>query len=192
MNLAQKAQSGDLDLEKKPFELFQGYTSDAASAQGLLGVLRNLTIEHNIDSKGAYIKASNTILPKLINISFDYDVIHEHALGWDEESNFSNEFFPYGVAMPDPFKKATQENPGMSFDQIIEKVEQDKRDAAKAQAELEAAQSKFRNIFTGAPSAQKAKNKLEKDAQRGDDHKKKFTQAERDYLESIAASGDTS
>tara|TARA_A100001515_G_scaffold68713_3_gene54695 strand:- start:188 stop:1321 length:1134 start_codon:yes stop_codon:yes gene_type:complete len=196
MNLAQKAQNGDLDLEKKPFELFQGYNSDSASAQGLLGILRNLTIEHNIDSKGAYIKASNTILPKLINISFDYDVIHEHALGWDEESNFSNEFFPYGVAMQDPFKKATQENPGMSFDQIIEKIEQDKKDAAKAQAELEAAQSKFRNVFTGAPNAKSAQRKLDRNKRlnekRGEDRKKAYSQAEIDYLNSIANPGGES
>ena len=195
MNLAQKAQGGEIDLEKKAFELFQGYTSDAASAQGLLGILKNLTIEHNLDSQGAFVKAQNTILPKLINISFDYDVIHEHALGWDEESNFSNESFPYNVMLQDPFKKATQENPGLSFDQIIEKIEQDKKDAAKAQAEYEAAQSKFRNVFTGAPNAKSAKRKLERNEKRnnkrGEDRKKAYSQAEIDYLEGIKSGEDT-
>ena len=195
MNLAQKTDNVEIDDEKKGHELFAGYSSDASSAQGLLGVLTNLTIEHNLDSEGAFIKSQNTILPKLLNISFDYAVIHEHALGWDEENNFGaggmNESFPYGVMMEDPFKKHTRANPGLSFEEIVAKIEQDKKDAAKAQAEFEAAQAKFNNMFTGAPNAKQAARKLKRNEKRnekrGDDRKKAFSESEKKYLEDIAA-----
>tara|TARA_Y100000310_G_scaffold16360_2_gene16329 strand:- start:5654 stop:6820 length:1167 start_codon:yes stop_codon:yes gene_type:complete len=72
----------------------------ADAAHGLLGVLRNLSIVHNLEGQDGVIEyEGGGVLPKLIDINFDFAVIHEHALGWDEENNFANPAFPYGVRM---------------------------------------------------------------------------------------------
>jgi hypothetical protein len=78
---------------------------------GLLGVLTSLTINHNLAGDVGVIEQSailtdgtssepvtgGSILPKLIEINFDFKVIHEHHLGWNQEGEFSNEAFPYGL-----------------------------------------------------------------------------------------------
>ena len=74
-------------------------------ADGLLGVLKSLTISHNLEGDKGVIETAPSqnpiddggILPKLINSSFDFGVIHEHHLGWDDQGNFSNNAFPYGL-----------------------------------------------------------------------------------------------
>ena len=80
---------------------------------GLLGVLTSLTINHNLGGEIGVIErggGSNargtpqiggSVLPKLIEITFDFKVIHEHPLGWNQEGEFSNEAFPYGVNFED-------------------------------------------------------------------------------------------
>jgi len=79
--------------------------------EGLLGVLKSLTINHNLEGDKGVIETGGEshedvgvtqvmdggILPKLINITFDFGVIHEHHLGWDDQGNFSNNAFPYGL-----------------------------------------------------------------------------------------------
>ena len=172
MNLAQKVKSGvnpDPDEGNKPFDLYDNYSSDPASNEGLLGVLSTLTIDHHLGDVGGFVHSSNTILPKQIDLSFDFKVIHEHALGWDAEDNFgaggANELFPYGVRLDDPFAKARAKHPtATTVDQMLEAFEQDKKDQAKAQAQLEAqmaAQKKFKNT-----SERQAQRKLERDATR--------------------------
>jgi len=75
-----------------------------AITEGLLGVMKSLTINHNLEGDKGVIEttpedsnADGGILPKLININFDFGVIHEHHLGWDDQGNFSNNAFPYGL-----------------------------------------------------------------------------------------------
>jgi hypothetical protein len=81
-------------------ESFPLLANSVDAKYGLLGVLRNLSIVHNLEGPDGVIEAAKgVILPKLIDINFDFAVIHEHALGWDEDSNFSNKAFPYGVKM---------------------------------------------------------------------------------------------
>jgi len=75
------------------------------ATDGLLGVLKSLTINHNLEGDKGVIETNPSegtvddggILPKLININFDFGVIHEHHLGWDDQGNFSNNAFPYGL-----------------------------------------------------------------------------------------------
>ena len=68
---------------------------------GLLGAITNLSINHNLDNDEAGVLevGDGVILPKLIEIALDFAIIHEHALGWDEQGNFSNTAFPYGQDM---------------------------------------------------------------------------------------------
>jgi hypothetical protein len=69
------------------------------ASDGLLGVVQNLSINYNVDNPdmGSFEVAKGTIIPKAIEINFDFNVIHEHHLGWDKEGNFSNQEFPYNI-----------------------------------------------------------------------------------------------
>ena len=125
MNLARKVGMGGgmPDTFERPRRLSHFEKS------GLLGVLTSLTINHNLDSDIGVVERPTSIklprsqqtagtdgeiinpatishggiLPKLIEINFDFKVIHEHSLGWsmDEDSEdlqFSQEKFPYGLS----------------------------------------------------------------------------------------------
>ena len=97
-------------------EMYQTYRSDTAAAQGLLGVIKNLVINHNIPEEGVLEKARGTILPKLIDVNLSFSVIHEHGMGWDVENRFGapanatagqgSNTFPYGVTLNDPAESA--------------------------------------------------------------------------------------
>lgn len=77
--------------------------------KGLLGAITNVAINHNLDNPdyGVFVTAGGTIIPKAIEISMDFKVIHEQHLGWDTgpdmqpwgEANgeFSSPIFPYGA-----------------------------------------------------------------------------------------------
>ena len=71
---------------------------------GLLGVVKNLTINYNMEGDAGVFQvggSSGLILPKLIEINFDFGVVHEHSLGWHKIGStytFSSEKFPYGMS----------------------------------------------------------------------------------------------
>ena len=91
------------------FETLLGRGADAST--GLLGVLKNLNIVHNLEGdQGAIEITGGAVLPKNIEINFDFAAIHEHHLGWDAEGNFSNESFPYGVNATTGFTKKQLES----------------------------------------------------------------------------------
>ena len=74
--------------------------------KGLLGWLGSVTINHNLpeSSAGVFMKSNNTILPKFIEVTCDFNPIHEHPLGWEEEGetlSFAEKLFPYGVQLTD-------------------------------------------------------------------------------------------
>tara|TARA_R100000278_G_C5461310_1_gene160974 strand:- start:580 stop:1290 length:711 start_codon:yes stop_codon:yes gene_type:complete len=82
--------------------------SGEGAAKGLLGVIRSLSVNHNVDNPdlGTFHFADGVIIPRAIEITLDFDVIHERTLGWltqeNEEGeyigqNFSDTTFPYGV-----------------------------------------------------------------------------------------------
>ncbi len=92
--------------------MYGAYTSDTSAGEGLLGVVKNLVINHNITDQGVLEKAAGTVLPKLIDVNLSFSVLHEHAMGWDSESRFGppagatvgqgSNTFPYGVTLNDP------------------------------------------------------------------------------------------
>jgi len=108
MNLLESKALDALTYDAEDFEddgsaFYEQYSSISNADQGLLGVINNLTVNHNIDNPdyGVIEKASNTILPKLIEVNLDFSPIHEHTVGWEEggdgDLTFANEFFPYGA-----------------------------------------------------------------------------------------------
>ncbi len=68
-------------------------------AEGTLGVISNVSVNHNLDNpdSGVFHTNSGVIIPKLLEISIEFSVIHELHLGWNEQDNFSDHRFPYGV-----------------------------------------------------------------------------------------------
>jgi len=73
---------------------------------GLLGVIQNVTINHNLDNGsstgGGFEQSqdgstSTSILPKFIEVNLDFAVIHETHLGWFDDGTFSNNAFPYNT-----------------------------------------------------------------------------------------------
>jgi len=77
-------------------KLHRGVSS--SPAKGLLGVITSLSINHNIDNGdvGVYEIGTGAILPKFMDISVSFDVIHEHTRGWSR-SNRAYEGGPYGI-----------------------------------------------------------------------------------------------
>ena len=73
---------------------------------GLLGVIQNVTINHNLDNGsstgGGFEQSqdgstSTSILPKFIEVNLDFAVIYETHLGWFDDGTFSNNAFPYNT-----------------------------------------------------------------------------------------------
>ena len=64
-----------------------------------MGVIRGLTITPQFDS-GVYDEYKATIYPKLIEVSFDFGVLHQHKVGYDANNRgtwLGPQQFPYGV-----------------------------------------------------------------------------------------------
>jgi len=106
MNLIRQAPTATGDIDSGNYN---NYSSTSDPTRGLLGVIRNLNVDHHLaDDTGVVEKQANTVLPKLITINISFDVIHEHPLGWDENnpSSFSEKHFPYGVNLNDADENA--------------------------------------------------------------------------------------
>jgi len=91
-------------------QLAKGSPSGVDAKNGLLGVLHNLTINHNLENyeTAAYemgnAESKKAVIPRMIELNMDFSVIHEHHLGWrigeGGEGFFDNPSFPYGL---DPY-----------------------------------------------------------------------------------------
>ncbi|MEL0097952.1 MAG: hypothetical protein VW907_00185 [Opitutae bacterium] len=89
--------------------VFNKYLSANNPSQGLLGVITSVSINHNLENADAGViqTAPNTILPKLIEVSIEFKVIHESVLGWSsyegEGGNhygyFKDGSFPYNATL---------------------------------------------------------------------------------------------
>jgi len=100
--------SGDTEPRKV---FYNSYNSDSDPKKGLLGVIDNLVVNHNLEGEdgvffkrreidGAARPVNNTILPKFIDVNLSFSPIHEQTLGWREENQMQS-LFPYGVITDD-------------------------------------------------------------------------------------------
>tara|TARA_R110002072_G_scaffold2788_6_gene22143 strand:- start:2280 stop:3332 length:1053 start_codon:yes stop_codon:yes gene_type:complete len=92
-------------------DFYSDYKSTAAPDKGVLGVITSCTVNHGLESEGAFSKIDetgeeptgvpNTILPKLIEINVSFAPIHEDTIGFvGDQSEFNNApSFPYGVSL---------------------------------------------------------------------------------------------
>jgi len=75
---------------QSPTTLYGNY---AGGSQGLLGVIGDLTFNPNLEGEHGVIDPGNgIILPKLLEVNLTFSVIHEHAVGWNEDGNFESGF----------------------------------------------------------------------------------------------------
>ena len=92
--------------------LYNSYKSTSDPKAGLLGVIDNFNVNHNLEGDdGVFYKREeidqggrkiakgvpNTILPKLIDVNLAFSPIHESTVGWTESGQPMNSLFPYGI-----------------------------------------------------------------------------------------------
>jgi hypothetical protein len=150
MNLLAKTQPmSDVNAAEQPSTTnrFKGYRSTADSTQGALGVIKSITILHNLENfeAGVLYAGPNTVLPKLIEINISFDVIHEETLGWTTAaedaaiagttSTFIDRAFPYNMVSQMPID-ADALNQLSSYQKLMyEKMQEDfKQDIADQQS----------------------------------------------------------
>lgn len=121
---------------------------------GLLGIIKNVTVNHNLDNPdhGVFEINQGTILPKMIEVNLTFSAIHEHTLGWFPDSAgsqvFANQLWPYGVndtvgarmeGIPDPSVLArrnvlARRRLGEELDELAERVRTEEQDIENAKA----------------------------------------------------------
>ena len=89
-------------LVKSPGANTMNRSSEGFDHAGVLGVIKNLTVNHNLENTdiGVFEISNGTILPKMIEINLSFGVIHEHTTGWTggaSNQSFATGLFPYGV-----------------------------------------------------------------------------------------------
>ncbi|MCK9596347.1 hypothetical protein M0R19_04145 [Candidatus Pacearchaeota archaeon] len=72
-----------------------------AKTSGLIGYIDEISINPELDV-GVFIWDNGQIYPKLIKLSINFTVLHNHELGWDSEGKdrYGMELFPYGLGVP--------------------------------------------------------------------------------------------
>ncbi len=115
------AEQSELFSEEPRNVLYNSYKTDSDPKQGLLGVIDNFNVNHNLEGDdGVFFKRKqeedpetgrlvakavpNTILPKLIDVNLAFSPIHEETLGWKDGDSMQS-LFPYGVATDDTMPK---------------------------------------------------------------------------------------
>ena len=62
------------------------FTKDAG--RGLLGVIKNVAVDHHLDGQIGVFHGDGAAIPKLIELTIDFGVLHEEALGWNTDDEF--------------------------------------------------------------------------------------------------------
>ena len=154
-------------------EMYMDYVSTESAGNGLLGVIKNLVINHNLHENGVLEKARNTILPKMIDVNLSFGALHEHAMGWDSQGRFGapagasegqgSNTFPYGVTLNDPAAAAAITNP-----QDISAIELDMKKQDKyMQARTDEASARYRG-WTGKHMGDQSRYKADLAGKNGD------------------------
>jgi hypothetical protein len=110
------------------------YKSSAEPDLGILGAITSCTVNHGLESEGAFPKldSTNTILPKLIEINVSFTPIHEETIGFEGEAN-NTPSFPYGVFLKPPLNPASQGTPPSDKAKRLQDLEDARQAAASAQ-----------------------------------------------------------
>lgn len=157
-----------------PYDSFYSvYKSSAEPDLGILGAITSCTVNHGLESEGAFPKldSTNTILPKLIEINVSFTPIHEETIGFEGEYLGINKTptFPYGVFLKPPLNPTSQGKPPSEKNKLNEDLETKRQAAASAQqaedlarAQLQkAARKSSRRVGTKKQKERREKAELE-------------------------------
>ena len=109
MNLLQRNDNqGSVDTSNAK-TLYESYKTGRGADDGTLGVITNLTVDHNLaNNENSMIEKINsdggesgaTILPTFFDVNLDFKPIHHYPLGWFEGeggNTFGTPHYPYGA-----------------------------------------------------------------------------------------------
>ena len=199
MNLLSK--TGQVASPENPAEgtsdktKFKGYRSTADSTRGALGVIKSITILHNLENfdAGVLYVGPNTVLPKLIEINISFDVIHEETLGWKSTNysqtaiglgypaaNFSDPNFPYNV-VPQQEIDVNALNKLSNYNQRIAARQAELRKAELAEQQRENAAARY-DTMGGKARFKKDKKRLTRLGRKGSDNLSQRQKDKLDYL----------
>lgn len=122
---------------------------------GLLGIVNNLAINYNVENPdfGAFQLVAGTIVPKSIEINFDFTVIHEHHLGWNSSGEFSAPNFPYNIDVKGRAQDQNQMANTYALAEAKKAREEAQAAAAKANAVITAQEEREKNALAKAGQA---------------------------------------
>ena len=164
----------EMEAETTYKDSYTIYSSEAAPDQGILGAITSCTVNHGLESEGAFPKldSTNTILPKLIEINVSFTPIHEETIGFEGEAN-NTPSFPYGVLLKD--SKAKGQTPSAVLDekqQLERELEEKRQTAAAAQQNIDRQTARYQRAFdrtnelAGAGKTKRAKRASERNLRR--------------------------
>jgi hypothetical protein len=129
-------------------ENFTRYKSTSDSRKGLLGIIGNLSVNHNMNGEdGVFHKGRNTILPKNIEISVDFSPIHEQTIGWSEDSQLNN-LFPYGI-LTEAVELGDETNPLTPYNDKVEKEKAEAQQRKLRQQNIDNAKARYSGMLGG-------------------------------------------
>jgi hypothetical protein len=130
-------------------DLYSFYESTSNSDRGLLGIIDNLSVNHNIASDdGVFHKGTNTILPKNIELSIGFSPIHETTIGWDGDKKQINNLFPYNVITGETeLRKDSDVLPAYKEQAEKEKAEEQARRVRQQQ--IDSAKARYNGVLGG-------------------------------------------
>ena len=121
-----------------------GGISGNAKQVGLLGTIGGFTFVPDLEPGVFSEPSGNELYPKLINVAFQFTVIHAHPLGWRNKTPSAAGMFPYGVFIDNITSKNSSES--MEFEEA-KSAEQ-----VAAIPAIEEQQRATQEILSGGPS----------------------------------------
>ena len=111
-----------------------------------MGVIQSFQVNHNLENHeaGSIEHGQQTLLPKLIDITVTFNVIHEKTIGWDQNGNPTDPLFPYGVQLDNSFVDRTG---GVSFDEHRASLIKEQEDRVLATQAIANAQARYAGMF---------------------------------------------
>jgi len=180
-------------------DTFQIYSSTSDSTRGLLGIIDNLSVNHNIagdDSvfhktkvetdpetqRSKLVGVPNTILPKNIELSLGFSPIHETTLGWQGETQIES-LFPYNAVTEQTARegKETSANPLIAYKEEVAKQKAEEQKRKLRQQNIDNAKARYSGMLGGMRMKSDTRRKL-----RGNE---KATQRYNDYADALFDEG---
>lgn len=182
-------------ISKGRESMFIEYESTSDSMKGLLGIIDNLSVNHNIGGEDSVFHktrtqadengnlkttgVSNTILPKNIELSLGFSPQHEFTVGWQEDGMSNFNLFPYGVLTEDTaYGAESNSDPITTYKKEVERKKAEEQKKEERQQLEDNARARYA----------KANGQLRMKRISRDDRRGKFSD-ERGYLYDLGSEG---